>query len=253
MCATNDGNSFFRPMSKADVAVITAGYPSINQRLVHDIFMAMIDHNTVKPAVLVVILEGVRRLEAGEWGNSSFGATFAYSALQIRDGGDGEIFHRFQDPIMAHIHDAMLQFALAERNMRLVQEVLIQHGYNLTHFCDCGCGITREGDDYMGSTEYKAVNYLRSYGESIGAPVHSVASIDELPLPLTDMHQHEVDGYKRVWCILQSLPAQALDGDGALSSAFQYILEMKGRNDVDTDRQSGHAVGRTLPAASHAP
>lgn len=254
MCAVNDGNYFFRPMSKADVAVIAAEYPSISQNLVYDVFMAMTDHNTVKPAVLVMILEGIRRLEAGEWGNSSHGATFAYSALQIRDGGDGEIFHRFQDPIMAHVHDAMLQFALAERNMRMVQKVLSRYGYNLTHFCDCGCGITRDGDEYMGSNEYLAVNYLRSYSESIGAPVHSVASIDELPLPLTDMHQHEVHGYMRVWGILQSLPIQAFDGDRALSSAFQYMNNMRGgRNASCQNRQGEHVVGRALPTASHAP
>lgn len=254
MCAINDGNAFFRPMSKNDVTLITAAYPSINPGLVHDVFVAMNDHNTVKPAVLLIILEGIRRLEAGECGNSSFGATFAYSALQIRDGGDGEIFHRFQDPIMAHIHDAMLQFALAERNMRLVQAVLIQYGYNLTHFCDCGCQITRDGDEYMESEEYKAVNYIRSYGESIGAPVHAVASIDELPLPLTDMHQHEVDGYKRVWSILQGLPSQTFDGDSELSYAFNYINNMKGgRNAGGANRQSEHAVGRALPTTSHAP
>ncbi len=254
MCAVNDGNSFFRPMTSCDIAPIVAVYPSVPEKLVNELFMAMTDHNTVRPAVMYIILEGISRLEAGLWGNSSYGATFAYSALQIRDGGDGNIFHRYQDPIMAHIHDAMLQFALAERNMRLVQAVLTSHGYNLTHFCDCGCGITRDGDDYMGSDEYKAVNYVRSYGESIGAPVHTVATIDELPLALTDMHQHEVDGYKRVWEILQALPSQAFDGSGELSQAFAYINNMKGDLRAKSNhRQSEHAMGSTVQAASHAP
>ena len=254
MCAVNDGNSFFRPMTKGDLDHFKNTYPSIPSRLVHDVFTAMTDHNTVRPAVMLIVLEGISRLEAGLFGNSSFGATFAYSALQTRDGGSGEIFHRFQDPIMAHIHDAMLQFALAERNMRLVQDVLVTYGYNLTHFCDCGCGIAREGEDYMGSDEYKAVNYLRSYGESIGAPVHAVSTIDELPLALTDMHQHEVDGYKRVWSILRTLPAQQFDGENLLSAAFEYLNNMKGRQHApSTHSQCGHSVGKTIQVASHAP
>ncbi len=254
MCALNDGNHFFRPMSKHDVVQVVSAYPKVEARLIHDLFTAMIDHNTVRPAVILVILEGVNRLELGLFGNSSYGATFAYSALQIRDDGDGNIFHRYQDPIMAHIHDAMLQFALAERNMKLVQAVLISHGYNLAHFCDCGCGITRDGDDYMDSDEYKAVNYVRSYGESIGAPVHTIATIDELPLALTDMHQHEVDGYKRVWEILQALPTHPFDGSHELSQAFVYINNMKGGLCAKSDnRQSEHAMGATVSAASHAP
>lgn len=254
MCATNDGNTFFRPMSKQDLSPIMAAYPSIDPGLIQKIYTAMTDHNTVRPAVILVILEGINRLERGLFGNSSYGATFAYSALQIRDGGDGNIFHRYQDPIMAHIHDAMLQFALAERNMKLVQDALVSYGYNLTHFCDCGCGITRDGDDYMGSDEYKAVNYVRSYGESIGAPVHSVATIDELPLQLTDMHPHEVDGYKRAWQVLQTLPVQAFDGSYELSQAFTYINTMKGNTRAESeDRQSGYKVWTSVPTASHAP
>ncbi len=254
MCALNDGNHFFRPMSKHDVAQVVSAYPNVEARLIHDVFIAMTDHNTVRPAVMLVILEGINRLQYELFGNSSYGATFAYSALQIRDGGDGNIFHRYQDPIMAHIHDAMLQFALAERNMRLVQEVLISYGYNLTHFCDCGCGITRDGEDYMMSGEYKAVNYVRSYGESIGAPVHLVASIDEPPLALTDMHQHEVDGYKRVWETLQALPAQVFDEGHELSQAFVYINNMKGGFRAKSNhRQGRHPVGQAVPAASQAP
>lgn len=250
MCAINDGNSFFRPMVKGDLPYFENAYPSISREMIGDIFAAMTNHNTVRPAVMLIVLEGVYRLESGLFGNSSFGATFAYSALQIHDGGNGEIFHRFQDPIMAHIHDAMLQFALAERNMRLVQDVLTSYGYNLTHFCDCGCGITRDGDDYMNSSEYSAVNYIRSYGESIGAPVHAVATIDELPLPLTDMHQDEVDGYKRVWTILQELPVQSFDGEYLLSAAFEQVINMKGRQHApSTHSQREHPVGQPIPSA----
>ncbi len=239
-------------MTKGDLNNFKDTYPGIPARLIHDIFAAMTDHNTVRPAVMIIILEGIHRLNGGLFGNSSFGATFAYSALQIKDGGDGNIFHRFQDPIMSHIHDAMLQFALAERNMRLVQDVLIAHGYNLTHFCDCGCGITRDGDDYIGSDEYKAVNYLRSYGESIGAPVHSVAVIEDIPLHLTDMHQHEVSGYRRVWSSLQSLPSQIFDDGNLLSLAFYYINNMKGQKDAaSTNCRGGYQLGQTLQAASH--
>lgn len=252
MCAINDGNSFFRPMTKGDLDHFKVAYSTLSSRLVHDLFTAMTDHNTVRPAVILVILEGIRRLETELLGSSSLGATFAYSALQIKDGGNGEIFHRYQDPIMTHIHDAMLQFALAERNMRLVQDVLVANGYNLAHFCDCGCGITRDGDDYMGSDEYKAVNYIRSYGESIGAPVHTVAVIEDLPLPLTDMHQHEVDGYKRVWSVLQSLPVQSFDGESLLSSAFDFINNMKGqKNATSTDSRNEYPVGQALQAANH--
>lgn len=240
-------------MTKSDLDYFKTVYTTLPTRLVNDIFTAMTDHNTVRPAVILVILEGIRRLEAGLFGKSSFGATFAYSALQIKDDGSGKIFHRFQDPIMAHIHDAMLQFALAERNMRLVQDVLITHGYNLTHFCDCGCGITRDGDDYMESDEYKAVNYIRSYGESIGAPVHTVATIDELPLSITDMHKHEVDGYKRVWAMLQKLTAQSFDGESLLSSAFSFMNNMKGQQHAtSTNRKSKYPVGQALQIASHA-
>ncbi len=254
VCALNDGNHFFRPMSKHDVEQVVSAYPNVEARLIHDVFTAMTDHNTVRPAVMLVILEGVNRLKCGLFGNSSYGAIFAYSALQIHDGGNGNIFHRYQDPIMAHIHDAMLQFALAERNMKLVQDALVSHGYNLTHFCDCGCGITRDGDDYMGSDEYRAVNYVRSYGESIGAPVHTVASIDELPLVLTDIHQHEVDGYKRVWKILHSLPVQVFDRSHELSEAFIYINNMKGGLRAKSNNcRSGYSVGATVPAASHTP
>lgn len=251
MCTVNDGNSFYRPMIKRDLNHFKKAYPSISSEMIDSIFTAITDHNTVRPAVMLIILEGVYRLESGLFGNSSLGATFAYSALQIRDSGSGEIFHRFKDPIMSHIHDAMLQFALAERNMRLVQDVLIHHGYNLTHFCDCGCGITREGDDYMGSSEYQAVNYLRSYGESIGTPVHSVATIDELPLSFTDMHQHEVDGYKRVWAVLKKLPMQRFDGENLLSTAFEYINNMKGQQHASTHSQRRYSVGQTVPIASH--
>lgn len=155
---------------------------------------------------------------------------------------------------MAHVHDAMLQFALAERNMHLVQEVLISYGYNLTHFCDCGCGITREGDDFIESGEYKAMNYVRSYGESIGAPVHTVTTIEELPLHLTDMHQHEVDGYKRIWETLLSLPLQVFEGGEHLSQAFAYISNMKGGKRVESKHhESGNPVGTKVQAASTAP
>lgn len=90
MCATNDGNHFFRPMSAKDVVVMKGLYPTIKGGFIDKIFAAMTDHNTVKPAVMVVLLEGIRRLESGLLGKSSFGATFAYSALQIRDGGMGK-------------------------------------------------------------------------------------------------------------------------------------------------------------------
>lgn len=242
-------------MVNNDLKAMENAYPKIPARLIHDMYTAMTDSNTVRPAVMLVILEGIKRLEQSLFGNSSYGATFAYSALQIKDGGNGEIFHRFQDPIMAHIHDAMLQFALAERNMRLVQGVLTSHGYNLTHFCDCGCVITREGDEYMKSAEYKAVNMVRSYGESIGAPVHMVTTIDDLPLSVTDMHPQEVDGYKRVWAILQSLPAQTFDGEAMLSEAFTYMTtNHKGdQNAEGLYRQSEHPMGASVPTASHAP
>lgn len=230
MCAVNDGNMFFRPMAKDDLKHFKNIYSGIPSGLVDNLFAAMTDSNTVRPAALAIILEGIYRLETGLFGNSSFGASFAYSALQIRDGGDGNIFHRFQDPIMAHIHDAMLQFALAERNMRLTQEVLTTYGYNLTHFCDCGCSITRDGAGYIESPEYRAVNLVRSYAESIGAQVHHVSSIGDLPLQLTDMHQHEVAGYLRVWELLNSLPRQIFDGGVGLSEAFTFLSQMTGGN-----------------------
>lgn len=254
MCATNDGNSFFRPMTKKDLEKISLVYKNIPKNLIQDMYGAMTSSNTVRPAVMLVILDGIDRLENGLHGNSSYGATFAYSALQIRDGGDGKIFHRFQDPIMIHIHDAMLQFALAERNMRMVQKVMVNWGYNLTHFCDCGCGITRDGDNYMQSTEYRSVNMVRSYGESIGAPVHTVANIDELPLQITDMHQHEVDGYKRIWDVLKNLPKEIWDGEAVLSKHFAYMTANKGGVYARSNNSgSGYSTKQALQAASHSP
>lgn len=253
MCSVNDGTNFFRPMSQKDLPVISQHYNFLTLRFIRELFDAMTDHNTVRPAVLLVILEGIRRLQMVLWGNSSFGATFAYSALQMEPGAPGGLFHRYQDPIMAHVHDAMLQFALAERNMKLVQKVLTSHGYNLHHFCDCGCGITQEGEGYMETSEYLAVNYVRSYGESVGAPVHALASIDDLPLSLTDMHKHEVDGYKRIWQILQTLPKHDFEGDQQLSLAFTHLKNMKGKPDATS--RCGHgenAVGATSETASPA-
>ena len=248
MCAINDGNHFFRPMVRNDLEAVKSAYPQIQKNMIDDVYAAMTDSNTIRPAVMLVILEGINRIEGRLTGNSSYGAVFAYSALQIRDGGNGKIFHRFQDPIMEHIHDAMLQFALAERNMRLVQEVLTGYGYNLTHFCDCGCGITYDGSDYMRSAEYRAVNMLRSYGESIGAPVSIVENIDDIPLSLTDMHQDEIDGYKNIWSALHSLPVNAFDQEAELSSAFEILLNMKGVvNESETDDPSSSSIGHQRP------
>jgi hypothetical protein len=255
MCAVNDGNTFFRPLVKNDLTAILSAYPKISKKLIQDLHAAMTDSNTVRPAVLVVLLEAINRLEKSLFGNSSHGATFAYSALQIKDGGDGKIFHRFQDPIMAHVHDAMLQFALAERNMRLTQNVLKSYGYDLFHFCDCGAHVSVAGSKYMESAEYKAINMVRSYGESIGAPVHTVSTIEEIPLQFTDMHQHEVDAYKQVWEILNKLPNEIFDQEAMLSHAFAHMTnpKQKGKpSEESLGSGSAYAMGNSVQVASYA-
>ena len=253
MCTVNDGSSFFRPMTMMDIAFIATKYNELPRQLLYDLYEAMTDHNTVLPAVMLVILESLHRLKSGHLGASAYGAVFAYSALQIKDGGDGNIFHRYQDPIMSHIHDAMLQFALAERNMRKVQEVLRRYQYDFVHFCDCGCITTVVDVDFMETEEYKAVNLIRSYGESIGAPVHQVKSIDDLPLHLTDMHPHEVAGYKKIWGTLQMLPVHPFEGTLELSQAFEYLTSMKEGSNAGSGRRSCiNAVGAKTPVADHA-
>jgi hypothetical protein len=252
MCSVNDGRDFSRPMVKADIPVFVSSYEATVPQaslLVQRLYGDLTDHNTVRPAVLATILEGVHRLQLGLTGHSLYGSTFAYSGLKIKDDGDGSIFSRYQDVIMGHVHDAMLQFALAERNLQLVKETLGSFGYDFLHFCDCGHIVARSGADYLETDEYKSMNLVRSYAESIGAPVFHVGSIDDLPLHLIDMHQHEVDGYKRIWQMLGRIGRQAFDGE--IAPAFEYLKAMKEGTHGRADHRGQYPIWQAAPTARH--
>jgi hypothetical protein len=99
----------------------------------------------------------------------------------------------------------------------------------------------------METDEYKALNYVRSFVEAIGAPVIQLPSIDLMPIHLTDMHLDEVNGYKHVWEVLNGLGQQPVLRN--CTAADQYLLRMKGALDATSqDRQRSNDVGSTAPA-----
>ena len=205
MCHEATGENYDRPMVEDDLIIISRNYPCIEKDILRDIYRAITDHHYPQPAVMIAICDLIQRAQDGDDGYYMY-PTLPFSAMDL------DTHDRVQTNSMYAFHTVFESMALAQRNMELLNQVLIsQLGVRLVLFCDCGCSVIPSDQDPYGDF-YKQINQLRSLAEAVGTKVIRVGDFDSpdwCDRPL-DMGQSEMEAYDRMYLLLQNIPYRKL-------------------------------------------
>ena len=199
MCHTFNGNNWDRVATSTDVAEIVQRYSgTLPDGLVAKIFQAMTSCGFIKPIALAFVCE----LVAGKINNlgvKNFGFFIPFSGMSL-DGG----LIRYQTPVIVECHNAWASFSMGQRSKEALVDLLRDCNVELMELHDCGCIST---DPMLSQTRifgetYRSVNFFRSFAESVGYPVITVDSFDELQ---TDMSLDALEAYSRIEQLMQTL------------------------------------------------
>lgn len=216
MCHTATGAAYDRPLHTDDIQTIVAPYERcLGGAAVTGIVQALTDAHVPQPAVLIAVLEMAHRAKHKDCGLYPW-PMMPFSALDL------DTLERVQTEDMAAFHTVFESMALAERNMRLLDQVLAsQLGLQLRLVCDCGCVSDGFDVDILGDPAYAAINRVRSLAESVGTRVVRVPTFSDPAWTRRnlDMGPSEVTSYERMARILKSLPHRAIALDPATERA----------------------------------
>ena len=220
MCHETTGATYDRPLFREDVPLIAKHFPNLDPVGIEAVYQAITDHHWPQPAVLVTVLEMVDRLQRGDVGFYRY-PTMPFSAMDI------ETFERVQSDSMRSFHTVFESMALAQRNMKLLQDALEKHfGAWLILFCDCGCSMLPAGEQAFDARWYQEINQLRSLAEAAGTRIVRVTDFTdpEWTSRVLDMSSAETASYERMFSILQVLPHRSFDVRKLASAGFKELF-----------------------------
>lgn len=224
MCHETTGANHDRPLFAADVPLIASHFPALCSAGVQAVYQAISAHHWPQPAVLVAVLEMIDRSIRRDVGYYSH-PTMPFSAMDL------ETYDRVQSDGMYAFHAVFESMALAQRNMKLLDEALTEHfGLRLVLFCDCGCSIVPADSHPYESEWYQQINELRSLAEAAGTPVVRVTDFADpewtrrQAMHGLDMGPSETASYTKMYNILLSLPPRQFDIKRLASQRFAQLF-----------------------------
>lgn len=204
MCHTSTGESFDRPITKNDLKIIQNHYQTIDKEILQWVYDRITDMNYPQPAVLLMIAELIYRDQ--EWDTWLYPVPVSpFSAMDLDTG------ERVQSKEMYSFHTVFESFALAQRNVQLLNNYLSNTiKTQIVLFCDCGWCSLRDDAPKEVRNIINNMNAFRSYYESIGTQVIKTESFDtpERSNRTLDMWESEKNSYKKMYKILTSLPKE---------------------------------------------
>lgn len=98
---------------------------------------------------------------------------------------------RFQTQIVHMIHEGFLPFAMAQKNIQMLDKVLEEEGMRLVRGCCCGLFLTEAGNMIEDTELFQDTDQYRSAINWGGYELRHVVRFDEIPKTNVDLSQDE--------------------------------------------------------------
>jgi len=142
---------------------------------------------------------------------------------------------RYRTPIVEELHETVIPFNMARKNMDGLNLVLAESGMTCFMTCSCGVVLIRTDDlpAFRASAQLRDLDTFRSSLDRAGAQVVEVASIHDVPAGNIDLTATEVLMFEEMDVLIQAMAdtvpfgraeAEAFLQEGALVAANRRLM-----------------------------